>query len=103
MNVDLAFVISGAAAEEIAVADGGFEGGRSPEIERFRGLHVVVAVKEDCRFAGSFERLGVDERVKIGGNDFNFLKSGGAEMIGDPASGALDVRFVFAFGADARD
>jgi hypothetical protein len=41
--------------------------------------------------------------VKIGGNDFNFLETGGAEVVGDPASGALDVRFVLTFGADAGD
>src|SRR5579863_9917301 len=103
MNVDLAFIIGGAAAEEVAVANGGFEGWRSPEVERFRGLNVVVAIKEDRRFAGSFEGFGIDKRVKIGGNDFNFLETGGAEMVGDPASSALNVPLVLTLGANAGD
>lgn len=103
MNVDLAFVIRGAAAEKIAVTHGGFEGRRSPKIERFCGLHIIVAVKEYGGLAGSFERFGVDERVKICGNDFDFLETSGAKIVRDPASGAFDVRFVFALGADTRD
>jgi hypothetical protein len=47
MNVHLAFVIGGPAAEKIAVAHGGFEGGRSPELERFGRLHIVVPVEKD--------------------------------------------------------
>jgi len=103
MDVDLAFVIGGAASKEIAIANGGFEGWRSPEIERFRGLHVVVAVEQDSGLARSFERFGVDERMEIRGNDFNFLKTGSAKIVGDPASRAFDVRFVFALGADTGD
>ena len=103
MDVDLTFVIGGAAAEEIAVANGGFEGRRSPELERFGGLNVVMAVKENGRFAGSFERFGIDERMEIGGNDFDFLETGGAKMVGHPAGGAFDVRLVLAFRADAGD
>src|SRR5208282_6748762 len=100
MNVDLAFVIGGATAEDIAVANGGFEGGRSPKIERFRGLHIVVPVKEDRGLAGSFEGLGIDERMEIRGNNFNFLETRSAKIVRDPASGAFDVRFVFGLGAD---
>src|SRR5208282_3522949 len=103
MNVDLAFVIGGATAEDIAVANGGFEGGRSPKIERFRGLHIVVAVKEDSGLAGSFERFSIYERMEIGRNNFDFLEAGGAKIVRDPASGAFDVRFVFGLGADAGD
>jgi hypothetical protein len=62
-----------------------------------------VAIKEDGGLAGSFERLGVDERVEICGNDFNFLETGRAKMVGYPPSRALDVRFAFGFGADAGD
>ena len=54
MDVDLAFVVGGAAAEEIAIANRGFKGGRSPKIERLGGLNIVMAIKEDGGFAGSF-------------------------------------------------
>lgn len=103
MNVDLAFVVRGAATEEIAVANCRFKGGRSPKIERFRGLHIVVAVKEDGGFAGSFEGFGINEGMKICGNDFDFLETGGAKIVRHPASRTFDVRFVFALGADTRD
>lgn len=103
MDMDLAFVISGAAAEKIAVANGRFEGGRSPEVERFGGLHIIVAVKEDGGLAGSFKRFGINKRMEICRNDFNFLETGGAKIIRDPASGAFDIWFVFAFRADAGD
>src|SRR6266436_1471867 len=97
----LAFVVGGAAAEEIAVAHGGFESGSGPEIERLGGLHVVVAIEKNRGFAGSFERFRVDEGVQIGRNNFNRFKARGAEIIRDPAGAALDIRLMFALGADA--
>src|SRR5271169_982378 len=103
MNVDLAFVIGCAAAEKIAVANGGFKGGRSPKIERLRRLYIVVSVKEDGGLAGSFEGFGVDEGMKICRNNFDFLETGGAKIVRHPASRAFDVRFVFALGANAGD
>ena len=103
MDVDLAFIIGGAAAEKIAVANGGFEGWRGPEVERLGGLHIVVAVEEDGGLAGSFKRFGIDQRMEICRNDFDFLETSGAKIIRDPASGAFDIWFVFAFRADAGD
>src|SRR5690349_7166437 len=41
--------------------------------------------------------------MEIRWNDFHFLESGGTKMIGHPASGAFDVRFVLAFGAHTGD
>ena len=81
----------------------GLKSGRSPEVERFRRLHVVVAVKKDGGLAGSLEGFRIDQRVKIRGNDLNRFKSGGREFVGDPAGGALDIGLVLAFGADAGD
>src|SRR5208282_1786957 len=101
MDVDLAFVVGGAATEQIAIANGGLEGGRRPKVERLRGLYIIVAVKEDGGLPGSFERFRVDERMKICRDDFNFLKTGGAKIVGHPASGAFDVGLVFALGAHA--
>src|SRR6266852_9363186 len=103
MNVHLALVVGGAAAEEIAVAHGGLKGRRGPEIERLSGLHVVVPVEKNGGLAGRFEGFGVDQRMHVGGNDFNFLESGGAQFVGNPACGALDVGLVLALGADAVD
>jgi hypothetical protein len=101
VNVDLAFVVGGAAAEKVAVADCWFEGGRSPEVEGLGGLNVVMTVKKDGRLAGDLQRFSVDERMETRRNDFNRIKSSGAELVGDPAGGALDVGLVFALGADA--
>jgi len=101
--VDLSFIIGGPAAEKIAIANSRLESGRSPKFERLRGLHIVVAIEEDSGLAGCFERLGVDERMKICGNDFDFLETSGAKIIRDPASRTFDVRFVFAFGTDTGD
>src|SRR4029077_6209416 len=103
MDVDLTLVIRGAAAEKIAVANGGFEGGRSPKIERFRRLHIIVAVKEDSGLAGSFERLRIHKRMEICRNNFNFLESRSAKIVRHPASGAFDVRFVLPLGTHAGD
>jgi hypothetical protein len=41
--------------------------------------------------------------MELGGDDFNGFKTGRAEMFGNPMSGALDVGFMLAFGADRRD
>src|SRR5882762_3205777 len=101
MDMNLAFVVGGAAAEEIAVAHGGFEGRSGPEIERLGGLHVVVAIEKNRGFAGSFERFRINKRVQICRNDFNRFKSCSAEIVRDPASAALDIGLVFALGADA--
>src|SRR6266849_7548649 len=101
MDMDLPFVVGGAAAEEIAVTHGGLESRRGPKIERLGRLHVVVAIEKNRGFAGSFERFRVDERVKIGRDNFNRFKARGTEIVRDPAGAALDIRLVFALGADA--
>ena len=103
MNVDLSFVVGGAAAEEIAVANGGFKSGRGPKIKRLSGLHVVMSVEKNCGLAGRFEGFGVDERVHVGGDDFDFFETSGAQFFGNPLGGALDVRLVLTLGTDARD
>jgi len=48
-----------------------------------RGLHVIVAVEKDGRFARGFERFRVDEAVQIGRNNFNRFKARGAEIVRD--------------------
>ena len=103
VNVDLAFVVSRTAAEKIAVTNGGLEGGRGPEIERFGGLHVIVPIKKNGWLAGSFQRFRVNERVEGSGNDLYMLETSSAKIAGNPVRAALDIRFVLALGADAGD
>ena len=103
MNVDLAFVVGGAATKKIAVAHGGFEGRRSPELERFGRLHIIMSVEKDRRLPRRLQRFGIDERMQVRRNDLNRLESGCAQVVGNPASTSLDIRLVFALGADARD
>ena len=62
-----------------------------------------MAVEQNGRLARSFERFPVNQRMEIGGNNLNGLKSCGPQVIGHPAGGTLDVRFVLALGANARD
>ena len=45
MDVDLSFVVGGTARVNVAVANGGFERGSGPKVERFSGLYVVMPVK----------------------------------------------------------
>src|SRR5712691_9099805 len=101
MDVHLALVVGGAAAEKIAVAHRGLKGRRGPELEWLGGLHVVMSVKKNRGPAGSFERFGVNQRMHVGRNDFDRLEAGGAQLVRNPAGCTLDVRLVFALGADA--
>ena len=101
VDVHLAFVVGGAAAEEIAVADGGLESGSGPKIERLGGLHVIVAVEKDGGLAGRVQRFAVDQGMHFRGHDFDVFEARGAELFRDPMRGALDVGLVFALGADA--
>jgi hypothetical protein len=99
----LAFIVGSTAAIEVTVAGFGFKGRGGPEFERLSGLNVVMTVEEYGGLAGCLERFGIDEGMKIGGNDFDLGKTGGAEVIGDPGGGALDVLLMLAFGADGRN
>ena len=101
VDMDLAFVVGGAAAEEIAAANRGLEGRRGPEFERLGRLDVVMAVEKDGGLAGRVQRFRVDQGMQLGRNDFDVGESGAAEAIGDPLGGALDVRLVLALRADA--
>src|SRR5882762_3905494 len=103
MNVDLALIVGGAAAVNVAVANGGFEGRSGPKMKRFGRLDVIVAVKEDGGLARCVEGFGIDQRVQRGGHDFHGRETGRAQVVGDPTCGALDVRLVLGFSADAGD
>jgi hypothetical protein len=103
VDVDLAFVVSRAATVDVAVANSGLKSGRSPKVQRLGGLNVVVAIKKDRGFAGGFEGFGIDERVKIGGNNFDGFEARGAKAVGNPVTGTVNIGFMFALGADRRD
>jgi hypothetical protein len=103
VDMNLALVVGRAATIDVAVADRGLEGGRSPEVQRLGGLNVVVTVKKDGGLARSFKGFGVNERVKIGGDDFDVFETRGAKAIGNPVGAALDIGFMFAFGTDRRN
>src|SRR5438045_6427897 len=94
VNVYLAFIVSGAAGINIAIANGGLERRSGPKVKRLGRLNIVVAVKKDRGFARSIERLSVHERVQGGRYDFTRLKSGETQVVSDPASSAVDVRLV---------
>jgi hypothetical protein len=101
--VYLAFVVGSAAAKEITVADGGIKSGRSPEVKRFGGLHIIVSVEKDRRLTGCLEGLRINQGMKVRGDDLNRFKSRGSELGGDPAGGAFNVGLVLALGTDAGD
>ena len=99
--MNLALIVGSTAAEEIAVANSGLEGRRSPEIERLGGLHVIMAVEENGGLAGGFQRFRVDEWVQGGGDDFNVFETGGTEIAGDPVRASFYIRLMLALGTDA--
>jgi hypothetical protein len=103
VDMTRAFVVSCAASIDVAVADGGLKGGRSPKVQRLGGLDIIVAIKKDGGLAGSFEGFGINERVKIGGDNFDVFEARGTKAIGNPVGAALDVGFMFTFGTDGRN
>src|SRR6202022_4258363 len=103
VNMHLALVVGGASAEKFSVADGRFEGRRSPQLQRLGGLHIVVTIKEDRGFTGGFQRFGVYQRMQTSRNDFNRFKASGAQILGHPPRAVLHVLLVLGFRADAGD
>ena len=79
----------------------GSKGGVMPFVERVGGLHVVVGVAEDGGLAGGVQPVGVDERMALGGDDFDVLHADAAQFVGDEVGGFLNVGLVFVEGADA--
>src|SRR5207247_3106128 len=94
MNVHLSLVVGGAAAEEISVSHRWFESGRSPELERLGGLHIIVTVEEDRWLARCFERFGVNEGVEIRRRNFDGFHAASAEFVRYTICGPLDILLV---------
>jgi hypothetical protein len=103
MDVNLAFIVGSAPSIDISVAYFRLESRRSPEFQRLGGLNIVVAVEKNRRLAGGFKRFGVNEGVKTCGDYFDGLEACCAQTLGNPFGSAVDIRFVFTFGADRRD
>src|SRR5271163_390702 len=103
VDVNLAFVVGCAAAVEIAVASLGKKRRRGPQIQGIGRLNVVMPVEKYRGLAGSFEGFGVNQRMKSGGDYFDRLETGGAQVVGNPTGGALDVLLMLALGADRRN
>ena len=103
VDVDLALVVGRAAAEEIAVAHRGLEGGTGPEIERLGRLHVVMAVNQHGRLARRLQRFAVDERMHLRRLDLDLFQARGAKLFRHPVRRFLDIGLVLALGAHARD
>ena len=75
VNVNLAFIVGGAAPVNVPVSNVGLEGRGGPQIERLGGLHVIVPVKKHGRFAGRVQRFSVDQGMQLGGNDLDIFKA----------------------------
>ena len=99
---ELALVVGGAAGVEASVAHGRFERRARPQVERIRGLHVVVTVPEHGGPSGGAHPLGVHERVPRDGNDLDGHPDL-LEVVRDPVGGVLGVLAVRREGPDARD
>ena len=99
--MDLAFVVGCPTAKEIAAANRRFERGRGPQLKRLGRLHVIVPIEEYGGLPRSFQRLCINERVQVRRNNLDGLESCCAEMVGNPARPALDIRLMLALGTDA--
>jgi hypothetical protein len=100
---ELPLVVARAPRVETAVADRRLEGRGRPQLERVRGLHVVVPVDEDRRLPRSTEPLAVDDRVARGRVDLGLGAPRALQARLDPLRGALDVLGAGRVGRDRRD
>lgn len=70
MGQHLAFVVGGATGDDIAIFEDGFEGRAVPQVERIRGLNIVVSVDEDHGFSGDGGGFGIDQGWAVAGDEF---------------------------------
>src|SRR5690348_4582981 len=101
MDLHLALMVRGAASIEIAVAHGGLEGGRSPQLQRLGGLHVVVPIEKDGGLAGRPERFAINHRMHFRRNDLDAVQAHAPQSVRNPLCRALDVRLVVGLRAHA--
>ncbi len=103
VHEDLALVVRGAARVDLAVADGGLEGRRFPQLERIDGLNVVVSVEEHRRRAGRAEPLAVDDGIAGRLFEPRRRQTDATELVARPLGAAANVGSVLRQGADAGD
>ena len=94
----LPLVVGGAPCVDAAVADGGLEGGTVPQIERLRGLHVVVPVDEDGRRIGARSPPFAEHDRVAGGGERLGVQARALELAAHPLGGLLRVPVVLGLG-----
>ncbi len=103
VHEDLALVVGRAAGVDLAVAHGGLERRRRPQVERIDWLHVVVPVEENRRRAFSAEPFAVDNRVAWRFFETHVVQANPLHLGAGPLRAAADVFLVLRQGADAGD
>ena len=103
MRPDLAFVVTGAAAVDVAVALRRLERRREPFIERIDGLHIVVAVEQGGWFAGGVQPIGVNQRMALGIDEAGVLEADAGQLAEDEFGGAAAIGLVLGQGGNGRN
>ena len=103
VDVHLALIVGRAAAKQIAVAHRRLKRGTGPQVQRLGGLHVIVPVKKNRRFAGSVQRFAIHQWMHFRGNDFDLFEARRAQLCPPPNARPFDIRLVLALGAHARN
>src|ERR1700686_1301665 len=99
---NLAFVVHGSSGEDLLVAHGWLERRRSPQLQRFGRLDVVVAIDENGRCSWRVSPLADDDRVTGGWVDLR-RHTDFVERCLHPLGRPPRVGVVVRFGANARD
>ena len=92
----MSFVVVHAAREDRAVTHGRLVRWRAPEIERDRGLHVVVLHADERAFA--LAGLADDERGRAFDPKLVRRRAGGDKTLAAPACGGIERALVGRFG-----
>ena len=103
LRPDLALVVAGAAAVEVAVALGWLEGRRDPLVLGVGGLDVVVAVEERGGLAGGVQPVGVDQRMALGFDQPRVLEADAGQLGQDKLGGAAAIALVLGQRGDGRN
>ena len=103
VHEDLALVVGRAARVDLAVAHGGFERRRLPQLDRIDRLHVVVAVEEDRRRPFGAQPVAVDDGKAGRLDQPHVLHADAPHLVGRPLGAALHVAGMLGQRADARD
>src|SRR3954454_5988834 len=103
VHIHLAFVITGSASVDIAVANARLEGRIFPKLERIGRLNIVVTVAEHGGLAGSMQPISVDERVLTCSDQLNVFEARISKTFSYELGRTRDIGLVLGERADARD